>query len=136
MKCKPPSEQFAVDDLMVVVGVPWDPVLSFPHNIDVHTSTIDLLPVDSGSSVPVPNVPGEPVPRQVYVRAKHSRDYGRTPNCPGCDALRRGKRTTAHNDGCRKRIRAEHAKTPSDKRKFEDLINVCQTTSLPRRRNV
>ena len=120
VKRKPESEQFVLEDLLSVKGVPWQPVPSIPTSMDVPTTTIvEAQPVDPAIGIPGHSAPEEPTVRQFYVRKEHILQYGYTVPCPGCDAIRSGARAVAHSIPCRERIQSELSKTQTGKRKVD-----------------
>ena len=50
-------------------------------------------------------------PRRVYIRAEvEIKRYGRTPGCPGCEAIAAGTVAKTHSESCRQRIMDEMKK--------------------------
>ena len=66
------------------------------------------------------NVPrAEEAPRRMYITKAFIEKFGKTPGCPGCDAIERGK-YGVHNQKCHDRIKKELAKDEEGRRKLHE----------------
>ena len=87
-----------------VIGVPWR-IVDGKWTVDRPMTQIDPLPPP-----PVP-FEGARVQRERITRTDIEA-FGTTAGCPGCNAIRSGKRAQAHSDLCRVRIEERLKTTP------------------------
>ena len=81
-----------------VIGVPWT-IVDGKWTVDRPMTQIDPLPP------PPPPVPFEEARAQrERITRTDIEAFGTTAGCPGCNAIRSGKRAQAHSDPCRVRI--------------------------------
>ena len=79
-----------------VIGVPWT-IADGKWTTDSPATKLDPLPPP-----PVP-FEGARVQREIITRTDIE-TFGTTAGCPGCNAIRSGKRAQVHSDSCRVRI--------------------------------
>ena len=87
-----------------VNGVPWR-IVDGKWTVERPTIQIDQVPPP-----PVPFQKAQ-MPRERITRADIEA-FGTTAGCPGCNAIRSGKRAQAHADPCRVRIEERLKMTP------------------------
>lgn len=115
----PGAERWDMELIGRVRGVPWDMAAGARSD-----------PVSAGRSPdelrappPPPEDDEPPAMRRARISKEDIERFGATPNCPGCKAIRWGKRPQAHSEACRARIEEQLRMTKEgaerlDKRKF------------------
>ena len=112
----PEAERWDMDFVSKVRVVPWD-----------MAEGVQSDPIGAGRSLDEPRAPPPPPPlvdeppamRRFRINKEDIVKFGTTANCPGCTAIRWGKRQQGHSEACRARIEEQLSKTKEGAERIE-----------------
>ena len=117
---KESTEEITKEDLLRVVGRPWNPTSAAQQERDVREVPRATPGRDGHDHAPSADEPSRPVPRSMYIRKDLLTRFGYTPGCNKCRHIQRGMESTGtHTAECRKRLEELIQQEPDERERLE-----------------